>query len=63
MKQITPAVITAIRRNLVEFGYQVDDATVKAEVDKVVAGEKPTVIGMFAGTMLREGGYLPEEAN
>ena len=58
-KTITPQVVSAIRRNLVDFGYPtVTDAIVQAQIDKIKAGEKLSIIGMFAETMLRENGYI-----
>lgn len=58
-RPVTDAVIKAIQRNLTEFGYAgLTTEQVREQVDKVLAGEKPGIIGMFAKTMLQEGGYL-----
>jgi len=70
-KPITDAVVRAIQRNLVEFGYKVDFATVKEAVDFITKGSDDVdhanamgadIIVKFAHRMLEENGYLPDPA-
>lgn len=64
VKEITPAVVKAITRNLREFGYDVNEATVAEQIEKVKVGaqgpDQLTIIGMFARSMLVENGFIEE---
>jgi len=61
-KEITAQHITAIRKNLTEFGYPgLTDEFVKSEVDKVLAGEPTGIIGKFAKGMLEEAGLIEDQ--
>ena len=49
----------AIARNLREFGYAVTDEFVSQEIDRLLAGEKPTnAIGMFTESQMKKNGLL-----
>ena len=61
-KPITPSVIKALVERLTDFGYTVTEEFVKEQVEKVMAGQTPNIIGKFAKTMLIENGYLDREA-
>ena len=61
-KEIPKEVVQQITHNLVDFGYDgLTEEQVQTEVDKLVAGEKPTnAVGMFTESMLIENGYIEE---
>ena len=70
-KPITNAVVLAIKNNLVEFGYNVDFATVKKAVDFITKGSDDLdhantmggdIITRFVHDMLKENGYLEAPA-
>ena len=59
--KIPTSVISAIRRNLVEFGYQVTLEEVTDQVDKIFKQEVGlTIIGLFARDMLEKAGYIKD---
>jgi hypothetical protein len=63
MREINDGTIAAIWRNLKDFGYDnLTSEEVATEVRRIKAGEEATnIIGMFATTMLKEGGYIADE--
>jgi hypothetical protein len=60
--EITAEHIKAIQKNLAQFGYSgLTVEHVREQIDKVLAGEKTGIIGMFAKKMLVEAGLIDED--
>lgn len=58
---LAPAIIRNITSNLREFGYQVDESVVLAEVTLIATGQPPvSIIGRFARNMLVEARLMRE---
>ena len=59
---VAAEVVSQIRRNLVEFGYNgLTDENVATQVAKAQAGEELSIIGMLAKDMLVKNGHWTEE--